>query len=76
MSTVYKFRRLKHGEPKKLKVPAHYWGPQKRYRRRPFQLGALTLPIALLLVGAAGIGYSGDFGARLLGKAGWRRSKV
>lgn len=67
MSNVYKFRRLKHGEPKKLKVPAHYWGPQKRYRRRPFRLGALTLPIALLLVGAAGLGYSGEFGARLLG---------
>lgn len=68
MSNVYRFRRLKHGEPKKFRVPAHFWQRQRRGRCFPFRLGALTLPIALLLAGAAGLGYySNNLGARLLG---------
>lgn len=68
MSNVYRFRRLKHGEPKKFRVPAHFWQRQRRGRYFPFRLGALTLPIALLLAGAAGLGYySNNLGARLLG---------
>jgi hypothetical protein len=59
MGIVQKFRRLKHSDPPKFKVPAHTWRRLENRRRRPFQISALTFPIGLLLIGAVGVGYYG-----------------